>query len=390
MNKKKAVTIVVKNNTTSLQPIQLWLPPNDFSGINATTHYKWNITGQSFSGLANVSIIYVQNGITTPVTAPILQQSLEGVLNALNGLNVGRFWATTEFGQTYINTFNDFIIYENLIITGGMPLPDMQINIIVGAGATVFFNLSMISPFNSHWEWGDSTSTDYNAAFSIVSHTFTLAGSYTISVSFTNSASLQGFDSFSSSVQSINLLTSNFPGLQTFSINNSSMTSFNAANLTNSTTLATLNLSINQLTTFNPSPLALGIAALYLNDNAIATINPASFNSVGAIQLDNNFITSFDISQLIMPANGQFTISNNGLTTLVNASGISPNMINFTAQTNHIPASQINAVLIALDTAGLSNGTLLLNNQTPTAPPSGAGITAKNNLIAKSWAVLTD
>lgn len=58
--------------------------------------------------------------------------------------------------------------------------------------------------------------------------------------------------------------------------------------------------------------------------------------------------------------------------------------------TNNITTAQINAALIVLDGYGLLAGTFISNGQTPAAPPSGAGTTAKNNLIGKGWTVTTD
>jgi len=51
--------------------------------------------------------------------------------------------------------------------------------------------------------------------------------------------------------------------------------------------------------------------------------------------------------------------------------------------------TSVNNILISIDTAGQSGGTLNINGGT-SATPSGAGITAKNNLIAKGWTVTTN
>lgn len=63
---------------------------------------------------------------------------------------------------------------------------------------------------------------------------------------------------------------------------------------------------------------------------------------------------------------------------------------------NNLPVSVVNQILIDIDTnatAGRSSFVsciINLSNQSPLAPPSGAGITAKNNLIAKGISVITD
>lgn len=57
---------------------------------------------------------------------------------------------------------------------------------------------------------------------------------------------------------------------------------------------------------------------------------------------------------------------------------------------NNLNVAAINQLLQDLDTNGLSNGYVNTSNQTPVAAPTGAGITAKNNLITKGWTVITD
>lgn len=62
----------------------------------------------------------------------------------------------------------------------------------------------------------------------------------------------------------------------------------------------------------------------------------------------------------------------------------------FIVQGEALTTTEVNNYLIALDANGLNNGFCELNNQTPAAPPSGAGATAKTNLIGKGWTVNTD
>jgi hypothetical protein len=61
---------------------------------------------------------------------------------------------------------------------------------------------------------------------------------------------------------------------------------------------------------------------------------------------------------------------------------------------NLLPVNNINSILVGLDNASagktIFSGTITLSGQTPSAPPSGAGITAKNNLIANGMTVITD
>ena len=64
--------------------------------------------------------------------------------------------------------------------------------------------------------------------------------------------------------------------------------------------------------------------------------------------------------------------------------------------TNNLPVSVVNQILIDMDNASngfttyLAGSLIVLSGQTPPAPPSGAGATAKTNLISKGFSVITD
>jgi hypothetical protein len=62
---------------------------------------------------------------------------------------------------------------------------------------------------------------------------------------------------------------------------------------------------------------------------------------------------------------------------------------NLNCSINKLSSSEVNAILILLDGYGLLSGTFNSAGQTPAAPPTGSGITAKNNLIGKGWTVTT-
>jgi hypothetical protein len=57
---------------------------------------------------------------------------------------------------------------------------------------------------------------------------------------------------------------------------------------------------------------------------------------------------------------------------------------------NALTTAKVNALLIHFQNMSANGKTIILNNQNPPAPPSGAGITAKNWLIANGNTVLTD
>ena len=68
--------------------------------------------------------------------------------------------------------------------------------------------------------------------------------------------------------------------------------------------------------------------------------------------------------------------------------------INLILNNNALPVAVVNQILIDLDTITTGytgySGTIFLSGQTPAAPPSGAGATAKTNLIGKGFTIVTD
>lgn len=86
---------------------------------------------------------------------------------------------------------------------------------------------------------------------------------------------------------------------------------------------------------------------------------------------------------------GLQVIGSNLLTTF-DTNEIPVNMSDLQLQVNALTVSTVNAVLQKLDENGLSTGLVFLQEQATTAAPTGAGITAKNNLIGKGWTVTTD
>lgn len=384
--KKKEVTIIVRNNTTDIQPIEFGVVPDQFSSINATTKFSWNITSLSYSNLDNVTVTYLYNGVTTTVSAQITEDSISGIITALNSLNVGRFWSTVVLGNTYVETYNDLVTYQDISINYDA---NIVAGVTVNAGNTVFFSLTMGSPNGVTVDWGDGTVDVFNTASPSPSHMYTVAGSYDIKFTFADESALIDFITSSAYIQTLEFLTSGFTGLDYLELSGTSISSFNTSPLLNSTSLSNFIITNSAITSIDPSNLAAG-CSIDLQSNDINSINTASFNAPTTLNVAINNLTSFNVGTLAMAPNSQLIIGTNNITTLINPSAISTNILILFAQSNKIPASQVNAVLIALDAGGVSNGTIQISGQTPAAPPSGAGITAKNNLISKGWTVLTD
>lgn len=110
------------------------------------------------------------------------------------------------------------------------------------------------------------------------------------------------------------------------------------------------------------------------------TSTPITWNGFSSIKMDGVNMTAFPP---ILQMNHRQNVV--GSTTF----SITLNLAN-----NLLPVNNINSILIGLDNASAGrtsfSGTITLSGQTPSAPPSGAGITAKNNLIANGMTVITD
>jgi hypothetical protein len=83
------------------------------------------------------------------------------------------------------------------------------------------------------------------------------------------------------------------------------------------------------------------------------------------------------------------SIGSNDLTDITGLSGLP--LQSGDISNNQFPISVVNTFLVRVDAAGLS-GTYTANTsgQTPSATPSGAGATAKTNLIGRGYTVSTD
>ena len=149
---------------------------------------------------------------------------------------------------------------------------------------------------------------------------------------------------------------------------NTSLTNF----ICNENSLSTINVSSNtalsnfQCRDCNLTSLNLlsntNLFRLECADNPLTTLNISANTSLTIIDCHNCNLSSFDVS------------SNTLVTSLW-------------APDNSLIQSEVNQILIDLDSHGLSSGLCnLLNNSAPT----GAGLTAKSNLQGKGWTVLTD
>jgi hypothetical protein len=106
------------------------------------------------------------------------------------------------------------------------------------------------------------------------------------------------------------------------------------------------------------------------------------------LALAGNYLGTYAPTNL--PANLKFIdLRYNNLNTLpMNNFPESLLYVNF--QYNQFDITSINNIAVHFDNVGLTNGQLFINNNTPPVSPTGTGLTAKTDLLAKGWEVGTD
>jgi ABC-type oligopeptide transport system substrate-binding subunit len=100
----------------------------------------------------------------------------------------------------------------------------------------------------------------------------------------------------------------------------------------------------------------------------------------------NSSLTDVNISGLVNASGSQFEINNNSsLATITINSGINATYFHF--NTNALSQASVDQILLNLDTAGYSSGSLFLNGGTSSSPTSGTSNANYLSLIGKSWSV---
>lgn len=147
----------------------------------------------------------------------------------------------------------------------------------------------------------------------------------------------------------------------------------------------------NQMTFISNINSLINLKRVYLEWNRLTatlidTIKlPAGLLDLG---LGGNYLGTFDRTDL--PSSMIYLdLRYNNLDTIP-IDKLPANLTYVSLQNNNFTSSLVNHILIHFDNSGITNGQLFLKNDTPSAPPSGDGLTAKANLIAKGWDVTTD
>ena len=116
------ITLNIKSNRDYPQTANVMSNPYDLLDIsNATTEYKWDLTGFVFTTEYYVTIQYrdINSASFSLFTQNLAATTLDGVVAALNILGIGFFYHYTTGGSTFVSTSNDNYVFGDLSI-----LPD--------------------------------------------------------------------------------------------------------------------------------------------------------------------------------------------------------------------------------------------------------------------------
>jgi hypothetical protein len=225
------------------------------------------------------------------------------------------------------------------------------------AGDLMDLNAKVLGSYNQI-DWGDGT---INTS---LSHLYSVSGSYTVKFYNSTATTVILGNKFGASIYKLTNVASIPNTVEILNLGNNTLTTI--PSLTPLTNLKTLDLYANQLTTINTTSNTL-LERFVIAENLIS----GTLNITTNVNLEN------------------IEIQNNAFTNVIGTSSC-PLIELFGAGSNNLSVSTVNSILTALDSSGVTNGLLQLDNQTPAAAPTGGGITAKNNLTANGWTVSTD
>ena len=102
-------------------PVQINVLGNPYNLLdtsNAKTEYQWDVTAFVFTSENELTIEYKINGAASYSTysGTFNPQTLQAVVDVLNGLGIGFFSLYTAGANTYIGTYNDQYTFGNLTI----------------------------------------------------------------------------------------------------------------------------------------------------------------------------------------------------------------------------------------------------------------------------------
>lgn len=334
------IVLTLTNNTTANQNVVLFDTVGAYDSSNAIqddTLYQWNFTG--FFGTYNSAKVIATPSGGSSTTYTYINPSgtinnINDLVDGLNTLNIGTFYALNSTTLA-VNGGTSSFSYTSV----------QMLNTVQFDWSFTNLSLKQIALLNSGTltgtiNWGDGTIDIITGSDT---HTYSNAGTYRVTIEYEED--LTTINLTANDITSFNPIVNLPEGLQQLLLSNNNLSLFDANVIILPSTLKILNLGSNSLSSFNIGGLPNGLQQLLLNSNSLTSFNPST-----QLSINLQFI-SLDANQLSV--------------------------------------TQINNTLVYLNNIGYSTLAAVLT-QNPPSVPSGAGVTAKNALIGRGCTIITD
>jgi surface protein len=178
-----SIALNVKNNTTLPQRVNILGGTQDPLGVPPHIIYEFDLSGETYVGNVNVSIVIsnTSNPIPVTYTVKVNGDNIQAVAIALNTLNQGFF--QTSGNTLYVS--NDYYIYGALSLNVAFVSLWNTSNTSVGSSASNQIQLPLNSGgiYNFIVDWGDGSQDTITNPFQPEAlHTYAVAGIYTLEI----------------------------------------------------------------------------------------------------------------------------------------------------------------------------------------------------------------
>lgn len=135
---QETLSFGITNNTNGTVPVSIFGNNTDVKdNSNVTTRYYWDVTSYSYDGNNNLSVVATSGGVTTTYSTTYSGNNLEGVVTALNQLNIGGFFLTTSGGSTFMNIYSPNFTFGSLTI-GASTIFDTSFVVLLPSDGSVY------------------------------------------------------------------------------------------------------------------------------------------------------------------------------------------------------------------------------------------------------------
>ena len=187
---KSQINLKIVNNTPLSQSVEiLGIIQSTASANGSNALYEFDLSGQDFTGITNVTIDISNTSNPTAVsyTASVNTPNIQGVVDALNSLGQGKF----SYQGSIVYAPSSYYIYGDLTV--GIPTPPITGFVSIWNTANtsggssnadqIQLPLQPTGTYNFVVDWGDGntdTITSWNQAETL--HTYATSGTYTITI----------------------------------------------------------------------------------------------------------------------------------------------------------------------------------------------------------------